>query len=1024
MMVRRRALCRARRTGYVARMTLAPRLIALLGLACTLSANAAGPRPDAFREIPAERSFSGRLFAKPRTTVTRDQVQQLVRDAGASIRSDLPQIGVLVIDTPWGPATPGTAERAVAAQLMASGAFAYVEPDWLVFPTGVPNDTYFPNQWHHDIMESASAWDMTTGSNEVVIGVVDTGVNPHSDLGARVPGYNAYTDTAEVDGGLVTDSQGHGTHVAGCAAALGNNANGVSGMGWNFRILPVRATIDNIGSAYEDDLIEGVLWAANHGATVVNCSFSGIGGQVHEDAGAALHAMNVSLCWSAGNSAENWWSWDLPSVMVIGASDDYDDRASFSCFGRGVTVFAPGVAILSTVMNGSYEAWNGTSMASPVAAGALGLIRSVNASITAEQSEHILKFSCDTWGGSRETELWGYGRINLRSAIARALQIGTPLAPLANDDHFDVMEGSASTLEMDVLSNDDDPNAEPLAIASCDASTSMGDALTVLPGGGPGGRDAVRITFAPDAAPGVRTFHYMARDTDTSTDSATVRVDLQRALPATQIGGVIPGLTISYYDIGSASELPDFAAMTPYASEVVPTVDFPWSQGPFAGSGRVAQVGTQLEGFAVTDQRRMHTLYIESDGPAKLWVDDVLVVDNPGTDMQYRTFGSVALEAGMHAIRVAYANPDGASWLTVGFVGDSIGAMPSPSLRTRCTDACAAVIPWGDDSYGQVALTRGMMMVDGGYQFSIALDAAGMVHCFGINSWGQRDVPADLGTVSSVAAGYFHSIALLPGGSVRAWGSNGYGQCNVPSNLGPVVSVSGGRRHTLAVLADGSVRAWGWNAYGQCAVPGTVSNAMQVTGGEANSLARLANGDIVAWGAGQSYDDAYPHYGQGTVPADVHDFVDMDSGGYHTIALRADGTAMAWGLAEVGLDGVPPEVVDAVDVAAGEFHSLALLRTGQVIAWGDDWAGQSRVPADAGPASWIAAGGAFSFSFRSDATPCRSDLDGNDLVDFGDIAFLLLDFGSVGPQAADLDGSELVDFGDAALLMLDFGPCP
>ncbi len=103
--------------------------------------------------------------------------------------------------------------------------------------------------------------------------------------------------------------------------------------------------------------------------------------------------------------------------------------------------------------------------------------------------------------------------------------------------------------------------------------------------------------------------------------------------------------------------------------------------------------------------------------------------------------------------------------------------------------------------------------------------------------------------------------------------------------------------------------------------------------------------------------------------------------------------------------------------------ALPCLRTGQVIAWGDDWAGQSRVSADAGPASWIAAGGAFSFSFRSGATPCRSDLDGNDLVDFDDIAFLLLDFGSVGPQPSDLDGSELVDFGDAALLMLDFGPC-
>ena len=85
----------------------------------------------------------------------------------------------------------------------------------------------------------------------------------------------------------------------------------------------------------------------------------------------------------------------------------------------------------------------------------------------------------------------------------------------------------------------------------------------------------------------------------------------------------------------------------------------------------------------------MHTLYIESDGPAKLWVDDVLVVDNSGTDTQYRTFGSVALEAGMHAIRVAYANPDGANWLTVGS-----WAIPSvPCLHHRCARAAPMRAP-------------------------------------------------------------------------------------------------------------------------------------------------------------------------------------------------------------------------------------------------------------------------------------------------------------------------------------------
>src|SRR5690606_27735548 len=123
-----------------------------------------------------------------------------------------------------------------------------------------------------------SAWDFTQGSSSTIIGVCDSGVDlDHPDLaGSLVPGYNAVNNLAQVDGGGVNDDLvGHGSLVAGAAAAIGNNGTGVSGVGWNFGIMPIKVSNNSSGTALLSEILEGARWASDNGAYTSNCSFGG-----------------------------------------------------------------------------------------------------------------------------------------------------------------------------------------------------------------------------------------------------------------------------------------------------------------------------------------------------------------------------------------------------------------------------------------------------------------------------------------------------------------------------------------------------------------------------------------------------------------------------------------------------------------------------------------------------------------------------------------------------------------------------
>jgi len=353
------------------------------------------------------------------------QAQQRILDARSRIAPSLIEafddVDMHTIHLP-----AGVSAEAMAEVLMQTGDYEFVSIDWLCYPTDtVPNDPRIGNQWYHPStrIDTYGAWDHTTGSGEI-IAVCDSGVDiDHPDLqAALVPGYNAVTNTAEVNGGIVDDNlNGHGTLVAGCSAAIGNNGTGISGIGWNFGIMPVKVSNIASGSAFLSDILEGARWGSDNGAYASNCSFGGADDPATFSTGSHIRAEGHQLVFASGNDGLGNMQNDWANVVIVGASNSSDNYATFSNFGVGVDCIAPGVTIHSTTRTGSYGNTTGTSFSSPITAGALMLIHSANPALSANEVEFTLFNSCDDKEAAGEDDFTGHGRINVGQAVRDAI---------------------------------------------------------------------------------------------------------------------------------------------------------------------------------------------------------------------------------------------------------------------------------------------------------------------------------------------------------------------------------------------------------------------------------------------------------------------------------------------------------------------------------------------------------------------------------------------------------------------------
>lgn len=255
----------------------------------------------------------------------------------------------------------------------------FVEPDHIAFAIFTPNDPYFGNQWGMTKIKAPEAWDITKGLSDVKIAILDTGIDQnHEDLKAKIVANKNFTWSWTVD-----DRYGHGTHVAGIAAAITNNAKGVAGVGFNSSLMNVKVLGDN-GSGYYSWVANGIIWAANNGAKVINLSLGGTSpSKTLEYAANYAWSKGSVLAAAAGNdnTTTPFYPAYYANCIAVAATDKNDAKASFSNYGDWVDIAAPGVDIFSTMPNHknrlrtrNYGYLSGTSMSAPHVSGVAALI--------------------------------------------------------------------------------------------------------------------------------------------------------------------------------------------------------------------------------------------------------------------------------------------------------------------------------------------------------------------------------------------------------------------------------------------------------------------------------------------------------------------------------------------------------------------------------------------------------------------------------------------------------------------------
>ena len=359
-------------------------------------------------------------------------------------------------------ATPDTETvPTLLASLAASRAVEYAEPDHVAFLRVMPNDPSFNTKWGlHNTgqsggtvdadMDAPEAWDISTGSSNVILAVADSGVmTDHEDLAANIwqnpgetgldsHGRDKRTNGLDDDGNGLDDDVvgwdfanndntpddllGHGTHVAGIVGAVGNNGKGIAGVCWNVRIIAM--TIGEL--TFHSDAASAVTYAADHGARAFNASWGGPDySQALYDAirYAGTNGLGMVVSCASGNDSidvdpvdDYPMGYDLDNIIGVASTDRNDGLSSFSNYGATkVDVGAPGSDINSTMNTGGYETQDGTSMAAPQVTGACGLLLSLNPSLTAVQLKQRLVETVDPLSSLRGKCVSG-GRVNVHKA--------------------------------------------------------------------------------------------------------------------------------------------------------------------------------------------------------------------------------------------------------------------------------------------------------------------------------------------------------------------------------------------------------------------------------------------------------------------------------------------------------------------------------------------------------------------------------------------------------------------------------
>ena len=402
------------------------------GLALAGPAQAASPDPAV---VTAESSWAPAdgLLVRFDPGTSDAAIRSAVSAAGGQIEKPAGDTGYVQIST------GGQSAADVQAKLDRSPVVSEVGPNTIRHAAAVPNDPSFTSQSSYlQTVHLPDAWNITTGNSQMILAILDSGVYfNHPDLvGRLVPGWDFVNNDSDP-----SDDYGHGTMVAGVAAASTNNGRGVAGATWQGKIMPVKV-LDAKGQADDNNIAAGIKWAVDHGASVINLSLGGPGegtGILQQYVDYAT-SRNVVVVAAAGNDGDQGYAAATAphypaacnGVIAVGATDAVGNHAPFSSYGNWIDVVAPGdmtnsnandgliTTMSPTSSNGfaQYGAAAGTSFSSPLVAAVAFLMRSADPNASANTIASRLIGSARDLGTAGFDIVYGAGMVDATAALA------------------------------------------------------------------------------------------------------------------------------------------------------------------------------------------------------------------------------------------------------------------------------------------------------------------------------------------------------------------------------------------------------------------------------------------------------------------------------------------------------------------------------------------------------------------------------------------------------------------------------
>lgn len=358
----------------------------------------------------------GRLLVQPRAGLPTAELDKALREHGGRRGQQLRALNVHIVEF------PAQADlRGIAEALNRNPKIKFAERDRVWQPGMIPNDPQYASAWHLPRISTPTAWDSAQGTG-VTIAILDTGIDTsHPDLQPQlVPGWNFYDGNDNV-----SDVYGHGTAVAGVAAAAGNNGVGVASVSFRSKIMPMRVT-DAQGYGYSSLMANALTTAADAGAKVANISFLGVSASATVASAAQYMRNKGGVVVIAGGNTNSLRTDPVSSTFTaVAATDSADARASFSSWGDYIDVAAPGVSLLTTTRGGGYGGFSGTSASSPVVAGVYALMLSARPGTSPATLDNALYTTALDLGSAGFDQQFGNGRVNAAAAVAKVQQSAT-----------------------------------------------------------------------------------------------------------------------------------------------------------------------------------------------------------------------------------------------------------------------------------------------------------------------------------------------------------------------------------------------------------------------------------------------------------------------------------------------------------------------------------------------------------------------------------------------------------------------